>query len=211
MPAPAIVLEDDPTPLVRALAVELRRRLEDPEFASLTSSLTGSAALRAAGTPEAATVELGDGGIALRHGASAADAVATLDAYGRWDGDRIEGEGEHAELAAWLRSLASPPEQPWRDAATRFWAELERSPGAPAALVVVELDSGEAKSFGGGEPAYEIRAREQTLVALLEGRAALIDEAFARRAFIHGSFPDISVLSGASARLRMGINGGGDA
>ena len=211
MPGPPIAIEDDPTPLVRALAGELERRLEDPEFASLTAGLTGTAALRAGETPEAVTLDLGEDAIALRHGAGGADATATLDGSGRWDGGPIAGEGERPELAAWLRSLASPAETPWREAAARFWAELEDSPGAPGALLVVELDGGESQRFGDGEPAYEIRAPERSLVALLEGRAALIDEAFERRAFIHGSFPEISVLAGAGARVRMGIAGAGHA
>jgi hypothetical protein len=210
MPGPPIAIEDDPTPLVRALAAELERRLSDDEFASLTKGLTGAPALRAASTPEAATFELGEDAIAIRPGTAGAHATATLDATGRWDGGPIAGESEHPELAAWLRSLASPPETPWREAGARFWEELGHSPGAPGSLVVVELDGDETERFGDGEPTYEIRAPEGTLVALLEGRAALIDEAFARRAFIHGSFREISVLEGASARVRMGA-GGGDA
>ena len=44
---------------------------------------------------------------------------------------------------------------------------------------------------GGG--AYEIHGEPGPLIALLEGRTPLIDEAFARRIYIRGSFPDISV------------------
>jgi hypothetical protein len=203
MPGPPIVVEDDPTPLVRAMAAELERRLGDPAFAERTGGLTGVAAVRAAGTPEAASFELADGAISLRHGAAGAAATVTLGAAGRWDGEPIAAEDEHPELAAWLRALTAPPETPWREAAARFWAELEGRPGAPGSLLVAELDSGESERFGEGEPAYEIRAPEPTLVALLEGRAALITEAFERRAYIRGSFPAISVLSGASARVRM--------
>ncbi len=190
---------------MRAAAAELERRLADPEFAALTQGLAGVAAVRAAGTPEAASFELDDDAISLRHGAAGADATVTLEASGRWDGEPVAGEDEHPELAAWLQALTTPPETPWREAAARFWAELEGRPGAPAGLVVAELESGESERFGDGEPAYEIRASEPTLVAVLEGRAALIEEAFERRAYIRGSFPAISVLAGASARVRMGM------
>jgi hypothetical protein len=203
MPGPPIVVEDDPTPLVRAMAADLERRLGDPEFAGLTEGLTGIAAVRAAGTPEAATFELGAEAIALRHGAAGAEATATLGPAGRWDGEPVAGEEEHPALASWLRALAAPPETPWREAAAAFWAQLEGRPGAPGRLVIAELASGESEEFGAGEPAYEIRAPEATLVALLEGRAAVIAEAFDRRAYIRGSFPAISVLAGAAARVRM--------
>jgi hypothetical protein len=165
--------------------------------------LTGVAAVRAAATPEAATFDLTDDGIAVRHGADGADVTATLGPAGRWNGDEIAGETEHPELAAWLRDVAAPPQTPWRDAGARFWDELRGRPGAPATLVLVELDGGESLRLGDGAPAYEIHAPEATLVALLEGRAGLIEEAFERRAYIRGGFPDISVLAGAAARVRM--------
>ena len=57
--------------------------------------------------------------------------------------------------------------------------------------------------------AYEIHGRADDLVALLEGRTALIEEAFERRIFIRGSFPEISVLSAAAFDVRMGAGDDG--
>ena len=202
MPGPRIEIEDDPTPLVLALRAELEQRLEDPEFATLTGSLRGSVALRAGAGPEAATIELGDP-ITIRHGSDRAQAVATLDSRQRWDGAAIEGEDGHSELARWLRELAAPPQGSWREAAARFWTELEPAPGAPAALLVVNLETAERERFGDGERAYEIHGRSEDLLALLEGRSSLIEEAFERRIYIRGRFPEISVLAGAASRVRL--------
>lgn len=202
MPYPEIEIEDDPTPLVLALRAELAQRLADADFAAVTGALRGTAAVRTSSSPEAATIELGDA-IAVRHGADGAQVTATLDARGRWDGAAIDGGERHAELAGWLRDLTAPVERSWRDAAASFWSELESSPGAPGALLIVNLDTGEEERFGDDRRAYEIRARTEPLVALLEGRAALIEEAFERRIYIRGSFPEISVLSGAGSRVRL--------
>lgn len=198
-----ISIEEDPTPLARAIAVELGRRLEDPEFAASTSKLRGSVAVRVGPGPEAATIELGDG-LYVGHGEGGSAVTATLDRYGRWDGGPIPGEEEHPDLARWLRDLTAPPPSSWRDAAARLWAELGPAPGAPPALLVIELDSGERERFGDDGRAYEIRARAEPLLALLEGRSSLLEEASAGRVQILGSFPEISVISGACARIRMG-------
>lgn len=209
MPGPRIEVEDDPTPLVLALRTELIERLTDPEFAALTGELAGTAAVRVAESPEAVRFSFGDL-LTVRHGAGGAEATATIGGRGRWDGLAIAGEAEHPELARWLRALTAPPERPWRVAAARFWERLEGWPGAPSALLVVNLESDERERFGNGSRAYEIHARPEPLVAVLEGRAPLIAAAFEREIYIRGSFAEISVLSGAALRVRLGA-GAGDA
>ena len=199
--------EDDATPLVRATRADLRRRLGDPEFAALTRELTGTVAIRAAATPEAVTATIADGAVSLAHGVSdEAQVVATIDGAGSRPRIADRAEADNPRLAAWLDALLAPSAA-WPEAAERFWSALESRPGSPEALLVAELDSGESRRFGSGDRAYEIHGRAEDLVALLEGRTALIDAVFERRIFIRGSFPEISVLSGAAFAVRMGDAG----
>lgn len=205
-----VTTEDDPTPLVLAIRTDLARRLADPEFAALTRELRGTVSIRASATPEAATATIGDGGVGLTHGSSAeAQVVATVDGAGR----RAEisapaAEPEDPGLVAWAEALLAPA-TPWTEAAERFWSALEPLPGAPAALLVVNLESGDRRRFGSDGRVYEIHGTADDLVALLEGRTSLIEEAFERRIFIRGSFPEISVLSAAAFDVRMGAGDDG--
>ena len=203
------MIEDDPTPLVLAIAADLTRRRRDPAFDDLTAGTRGRAGIRIGSGPEAATIDL-DGGPAVRHGLVAPQVVATLSPCHRWDEAEIRGADDHPELARWVSELASPPPGDWREAARRLWDELESAPGAPPALTVVELDSGETERCGDGGRAYEIRGRTEALLALLEGRSALMEEASAGSIQIRGTFPEISVITGACWRVRVD-RGSGDA
>lgn len=202
MPGPQIAIEDDPTPLVLALAADLARRRRDPAFDELTAATRGKAGVRVGAGPEAATVDLAIEG-SIRHGLVGAQVVATLCPDHRWDGGDIAGADDHPELARWVSELASPPPGDWREATRRLWAELESAPGAPRALSVVELDSGEEERCGDGGRAYVIRGRAEPLLNLLEGRSALMEEASAGSIQIRGTFPEISVITGACWRVRI--------
>ena len=212
MPEPSQIqleTEDDPTPLVRALRADLARRLADPEFAKLTREVRGAVAVRQATTPEAATATIDDGEVRLRHGVGeAVKVVAVLDGGGHAE-IPDDAPAESARLVAWLDRLLTRSTS-WTEAAERFWSALEAQPGAPAGLLVVELESGERRRFGSDGRTIELCGSADDLVALLEGRTALIDEAYARRIFIRGSFPDLSVLSAAGFAVRTGaVDGDG--
>jgi len=209
MPGPQIVIEDDPTPLVLAIAADLTRRRCDPAFDEFTAATRGQAGVRVGPGPEAATIDL-DGTPTLRHGLAGAQVVATLDPCHRWDEDEIRGAHDHPELARWVSELAAPPPGDWREAAQRLWAELESASGAPPALAVVELDSGEKEQFGDDGRAYEIRGRTEALLNLLEGRSALMEEASAGSIQVRGTFPEISVITGACWRVRVDRGSGDD-
>lgn len=191
-----ISVEDDATPLVLGVASDLRARLQDAGFGERTEGLRGSAAVRSA-SGETATLRLSEEGVSVRHGFDEGAEVRAV-------ADRvIEGEGGHPELAGWLREVLDPPGADWRQAGKSFWSVLEGMPGAPAALLVVETESGEQERYGSAEGrAYELHGKPADLVAVLSGRLPLLDAAFEGRAHLRGTFPEISVLSGAGHRLR---------
>ena len=211
MPGPRIEVEDDPTPLVLALRTELIERLTDPEFAALTGELAGTAAVRVAESPEAVRFSFGDP-LTVRHGAGGAEATATIGGRGRWDGLAIAGEAEHPELARWLRALTAPPERPWRVAAARFWEATRGvargAVGAPGRRISKAIS---ASGSANGSRAYEIHARAGAARGGARGAGAVDRRGVrTRRSSSAAPSPEISVLSGAALRVRLGA-GAGDA
>jgi hypothetical protein len=203
--AVAVRIEDDPPPVVRALANDLRARVSDPAFAEATATTHGTVVVGDAETPQSATLRIDEHGVLISHGAAdAADLRATVDLRG--DGPpTLEGEGEHPALGEWLRDLLSAPLPAWPEAAARFWAVLATMPGAPEALLVVELPGGEQRRYGAPNGrAYELYGSAAGLAEVLGGRTPLVEAAFAGKVFVRGTFPQLSVLSGAGFRIRYG-------
>jgi hypothetical protein len=203
----AVSVEDDPPPVVRAIARDLGACLEDPSFADLTRRVVGVVAIRSASTPEAATLRIADGSVSIAHGkANDAEVTATAELSGSQSADpRIEGSGDRPELAQWLSWVLDPPAPRWPEAAERFWAVLSRMRGAPDALLVVDVDGGDRRRFGAENgAACEIHGTPAGLVTVFTGRATLMEAAFERAVHVRGRFPDLSVLSGAGFEIRYG-------
>lgn len=196
--------------MVRALGNDLASRLQDPAFAEATRRVRGAVSLRDASTPQAATIRVGDQGVTLSHGfAETAELRAKVDLRGRGEPE-LEGAGEQPELAEWLRALLNAKMPEWPEAAERFWSVLSGMAGAPAALRVVDLETGEDRRYGSPMGrAYEVHGPADGLVDVLSGRVPVVDAAFAGRVFVRGSFPELSVLSGAGFRVRYGLGGHG--
>lgn len=203
-PPIALSVEEDAPPMVRALATELAARLEDASFAAETERLRGVVSLRASAGAQSATLRVEDRTVSLTHGeADDADLTATIDLNGAEP--RVEAGGEHPELARWLSAFVDPPAPAWPEAAERYWSVLSGMPGAPVALRVVNLDTGEERAYGSEDgPAYEIHASTEGLLGVFSGRTPLIDAAFEGRVFIRGTFPQLSVLTGACFAIRFG-------
>ena len=208
-----VSMEDDATPLVRAIARDLAAHLEDPSFAEATEGIEGTFGLADASTPQALTLRLGGGRVSLSHGL-AADAKLTatvaLERVGEAEPE-LAGAAARPELAHWLSALLEPPASSWPQAAARFWAVLEGMSGAPLALLVVELEGGERRRYGAEDgPAYELHGPPHSLVNVLTGRVPLIDAAFEGAVFVRGSFAELSVLTGAGFTIRYGSEGWDD-
>jgi len=202
-------LERDPTPLVAATANDLASCMADADFAAATERLRGVVSLRAAATPQAVTLRLDADEVSLAHGFdAAADVRVTLADDHAAPATEVEGAAEHPELAGWVERLLEPPEPGWEDAAERFWSVLSEMRGAPEGLLVVNLDTGDERRFGAEGGAYQIHGPTAGLVAVLTGRAPLIVAAYEGIVFIRGSFPELSVLTGAGFAVRYGRDAG---
>ena len=156
----AVRVEADPPPVVRALANDLVARLTDPEFAEATATARGTVNVSDRATPQAATIELGEGGIRVGRGlAEGADVRVSLDLRGGGE-PTLDGEAENPRLALWAHELLGVEPDPWPEAATRFWAVLSTMAGAPEVLRVVDVDSGDELWLGAREGrAYELPRR----------------------------------------------------
>ena len=198
-------MERDPTPLVAATANDLASCMADADFAAATERLRGVVSLRAAATPQAVTLRLDADEVSLAHGFdAAADVRVTLADDHAAPATEVEDAADHPELAGWVERLLAPPEPGWEDATERFWSVLSEMRGAPEGLLVVNLDTGDELRFGAEGGAYEIHGPTAGLVAVLSGRARLIDAAYEGIVFIRGSFPELSVLTGAGFAVRYG-------
>ena len=202
-----IEVEEDAPPVVGAIAHDLASCLGDRSFAEQTDRVRGVVGVRSTDTPEAATIRIGDDTVSISHGvADDAEVVATAGLSRAADtSPRIEGGREHPDLAGWVARVLDPPTPPWPAAAERFWSVLSPMPGAPPALVVVDLDGDERRRFGAAEGrACELHGAPDGLVAVLTGRVSAMEAAYDRTVLVRCSFPDLSVLSGAGFRIRYG-------
>ena len=202
---PKLRVEPDPPPVVRALVRDLAVRLADAEFAAATGDLRGTVSVRDAGTPQAATISLGDGAIAISHGPSEAATLAATVELANPGETLIADEADHPQLAAWLRVLLDRPPTDWPRAAEEFWTELAGMDGAPAALLVVELGSDEERRYGAPDGrACELHGGANGLADVLSGRVPVVDAAFAGTVFVRATFAELSLLAGAGFRVRYG-------
>jgi hypothetical protein len=201
-----VSLEDDSLPVVRAIAADLIVCLHEAEFTDLTRRTHGVACVRSADTPQAVTARIADGRVALAHGSDAEpDVTATAELGNPAAELAINGAKRHPDLAQWTSRLLRPPMPPLEVAAERFWSELSSLQRSPRALVLVDLRSGERRRYGPDyAPGCELHGTPAALLSVLTGRSSAIEAAFDGTVLIHGSFPDLSVLSGAGFRVRYG-------
>lgn len=200
-------METDPTPMARAIGNDLTRPLADPGAGAAPPVAAATVSLRARHSQQSVILRLAPDQISVAHGLCAeADLTAMIDLR---TGELSELQGPASdrdpELVSWLRGALGAPDLAWTEAAERFWTALSVRPGAPPGLRVVNLDRGEERSFGAeiGNP-YEIHGSTAALLEVLTGRTPLLEAVFERGVLIRGSFPQISVLTGAGFELRYG-------
>jgi hypothetical protein len=109
-----------------------------------------------------------------------------------------------------LRSVLEPPLPQWRDAARGFWEFTSGDAGMPGQLVVTcdddPSDAGDAGGhelvLGTGTPRYVISGAAEKLARVFTGTDALLDEVFAGTVAVRGTLPQLSVMAGASLKVR---------
>ena len=114
------------------------------------------------------------------------------------DGDICGTDGD---LPPALGRVLQPELPHWRTAADRFWSVTGADPGMPATLTVVAEGDGKAV-LGQGAPDYTIVGAGPALARVLTGRTLLLDALKHGSVTVRGTFPQLSVMVGASWKAR---------
>ncbi|GGM04567.1 hypothetical protein GCM10011594_26000 [Nakamurella endophytica] len=99
-----------------------------------------------------------------------------------------------------LQALLCPPLPDWRSAAEGFWSRVRTDPGMPATVQVRCRD--ESLVLGDGLPRYEILGEADDLAKFFTGRTQLLSALKNGRLSVRGTFPQLSVMVGASWKAR---------
>jgi hypothetical protein len=195
-----ITTEDDPTPLVMFIARTLREAHRHPELAELSAGLRGSFALRAVEDPQAVTLTFGEGRVHIVHGASpGADHRSDLDIAAPLG---LAGQESDPALAS-LQQLLQPRLAAWQDLARSFWDLTSGDRGMPARLdVTCTDDATETLVLGSGEPRYAISGQSAQLQRIFFGTDDILTAAYVGAIGIEGTLPQLSVMTGASWKVR---------
>ncbi|MFF5009808.1 hypothetical protein ACFY3G_44160 [Streptomyces phaeochromogenes] len=200
-PAVSVVLEDDPTPLVLTVGRTLRAGTRDPESRRLLASLRETVVVRSKDDPQSVTIRFAEDRVRVGHGvASDAQLVLTVDLADRFAVESIAGTEPDAPLVAQVLRVLRPPLPHWRDAATGFWELTSRDPGMPRELVVVCEE--EELVLGGGLPRYVLCGGAEKLARVLSGTDVFLDEVYTGSLAVRGTMTQLSVMAGASLKVR---------
>ncbi|MGW3650529.1 SCP2 sterol-binding domain-containing protein [Streptomyces sp. NPDC000878] len=200
-PAVSVVLEDDPTPLVLTVGRTLRAGTRDPESRGLLASLRETVVIRSKDDPQSVTIRFDEDRVRVSHGiASDAHLVLTVDLADRFAVESVDGAEPDAPFVSDVLRVLRPPLPHWRDAASRFWEMTSLDPGMPRELVVVCEE--EELVLGGGLPRYVLCGEAEKLARVLSGTDVFLDEVYTGSLAVRGTMTQLSVMAGASLKVR---------
>ncbi|AWK72161.1 hypothetical protein CBI38_11795 [Rhodococcus oxybenzonivorans] len=199
-----IRIEDDASPIVRLIG----RTITDSVRAdgSVPGSVEGTVAVRSHDTPQAATISISQGAIAVSSGVFVEpDVTLTVDLNGRFT---LVGKPLGAgDLAVAARALLSPPLPDWKAAADSFWAAARSVPGIPDMLIAITegSDGLDQHVVGEGESHYVIAGPPELLAGIFSGADDLIAALSTGLIGVRGTFSQLSVLVAASWKVRYDV------
>jgi hypothetical protein len=203
----AVVVEDDPTPLVRAAARLVRLALPHVDAGPLAQAARDEVRVSVSSRDDAQTltVTFSTGSVALLHGASpGADAALVVVVADDLALDAESSSGDQV-LVELVDALLHPQVPQWRDAAQAFWQHTSADRGMPQQLVVHCTDEDDQLVLGAGTPTYTLSATGIDLARVLSGVAPLLDSVFSGVVAIRGTLPQLSVMAGASNKVRFDV------
>ncbi|MEN0138042.1 MAG: hypothetical protein AAGC80_23020 [Rhodococcus sp. (in: high G+C Gram-positive bacteria)] len=202
-----IRIEDDASPIVRLIG----RTIADSVRANGADSVVaadGIVAVRSHDTPQAATISMSNGVVAVSSGVfTEPDLTLTVDLNARLApvGEPV-GVGD-ADLAATALTLLSPPLPDWQVAAETFWAAARSVPGIPDVLVAIAdgPDGLAQQVVGEGETHYVIAGPPELLAGIFSGADDLIAALSTGLVGVRGTLSQLSVLVAASWKVRYDV------
>jgi hypothetical protein len=203
-----IQTEDDASPIARLIGRTIADSVRAKPTDSVLDSVEGTVAVRSHDTPQAATISISNGFIAVSSGVFVEpDVTLTVDLNARF---ALVGEpviaGERG-LAATALALLSPPVPDWRAAAATFWAAARSVPGIPDVLVAI-ADGPDGLSelvVGEGETQYVIAGAPDGLAGIFSGADDLIAALSTGLVGVRGTLSQLSVLTAASWKVRYDV------
>ncbi|UGT55214.1 hypothetical protein [Nocardia asteroides] len=200
-----IRIEDDASPIVRLIGRTVADSLR-ADSSLLPAGLSGAIVIRSHDTPQAATITLADGAIAVSGGVLVEpdlDITVDLNQFFAPVGEPV-GSAEFLGVAT---ALLSPPLPDWQSAAVSFWDKARSVPGIPDMLVaVVEGPDGvEQVVAGEGETHYVIAGPPDLLAAVFTGAVDLLAALSTGLVGVRGTLSQLSVLVGASWKVRYDV------
>lgn len=200
-----IRIEDDASPMVRLIG----RTIADSVRADgddVVAACEGTIAVRSHDTPQAVTVAIADGLVAVSSGVFVEpDISVTVDLNRRC---ALVGEPDGAgDLTDAVRALLSPPLPDWRAAAESFWAAARSVPGIPDMLVAITEgpDGIDQHVVGAGDTHYVIAGPPELLAGIFSGADDLIAALSTGLVGVRGTLSQLSVLVAASWKVRYDV------
>ncbi|MFE6925353.1 hypothetical protein ACFVAV_30370 [Nocardia sp. NPDC057663] len=200
-----IRIEDDASPIVRLIARTVTDSLR-ADSSLLPAGLEGAIAIRSHDTPQAATITIADGAIAVSGGVFVEpdlDATVDLNQFFAPVGEPV-GSPEFVAVAV---ALLSPPLPDWKTAAASFWAAARSTPGIPDMLIAItEGPEGlDQVVVGEGETYYVIAGPPDLLAAIFTGAVDLLAALSTGLIGVRGTLAQLSVLVAASWKVRYDV------
>ncbi|GCE44394.1 hypothetical protein Rhow_008815 [Rhodococcus wratislaviensis] len=201
-----IRIEDDASPIVRLLGRTIADSVRANRADAVVAGVEGIVAVRSHDTPQAATISISNGVVAVSSGVFIEpDVTLTVDLNAR-----LAPVGEPAgegDLAATSLALLSPPLPDWQVAAETFWAEARSVPGIPDVLVAVAdgPDGLDQLVVGEGETHYVIAGPPELLAGIFSGADDLIAALSTGVIGVRGTLSQLSVLVAASWKVRYDV------
>jgi hypothetical protein len=204
-----IMLEDDPTPLVRILGATLARSARNPALESKLRGMKGVVTLKSSVDPQAVTIRFDSGNVSLEHGVAADSGVvieADLTKMNEPNAPKpkVTGAARHLALALAVSKVLEPPPGSWQDEARAFWAFAHDHPRMPRALLVVCIDVPARLVLGDGAPEYELHGTEHALLSVFTGGSVLGEDMLNGKLYGVGSLQHLAELTGRSIAWMFG-------
>lgn len=201
-----IRIEDDASPIVRLIGRTLADAVRLNNASPALMAIEGTLAVRSHDTPQAATIHISDGVVAVSGGVFVEpDVTLTVDLNSRF---ALVGEPHGSDdLVATAIALLSPPLPDWKTAADSFWAAAHSVPGIPDMLVAITEgpDGLEQHVVGEGETHYTIAGPPELLAGIFTGADDLLAALATGSIGLRGTLSQLSVLVAASWKVRYDV------
>ncbi|MFB8004930.1 hypothetical protein [Nocardia sp. NPDC056000] len=200
-----IDIDNDASPIVRLLGRTLRDAVHAGHALEILERGTGTVAVRSHNTPQAATLTMRDGAVAVAGGVfTSVDATLVVDLESRF-ALRQDPAGD-TELAEGMVRALRPPLPPWRQAAARFWELARAIDGIPEVLVAIAQgpDGPEESWFGSGPTTYRMVGTPDALAGVFTGTDYLLT-ALDSGLRVQGTLSQLSVMTAASWKVRFDV------